>query len=47
MENFVFHNPTRIIFGKDSEQQIGSELHGYHKVLLHYGSGSIKRCGVR
>ena len=46
MENFVFHNPTRIIFGKDSEQQIGSELKGYRKVLLHYGSGSIKRSGL-
>ena len=46
MENFVFHNPTRIIFGKDSQQQVGRELKGYRKVLLHYGTGSIKRCGL-
>ncbi len=46
MENFVFQNPTRIIFGKGTENQVGSELKGYKKVLLHYGGGSIKKNGV-
>jgi len=46
MQNFVFHNPTRIIFGKETEQQVGAELSGYKKVLLHYGSGSIKKSGL-
>jgi alcohol dehydrogenase YqhD (iron-dependent ADH family) len=46
MENFVFQNPTRIIFGKGTENQVGSELKGYKKVLLHYGGGSIKKSGL-
>ena len=46
MENFVFNNTTKIIFGKGVENQVGSELKGYKKVLLHYGSGSIKKSGL-
>jgi len=46
MENFVFNNTTKIIFGKGAENQVGSELKGYKKVLLHYGSGSIKKSGL-
>jgi hypothetical protein len=46
MENFVFNNTTKIIFGKGAENQVGSELKGYKKILLHYGSGSIKKSGL-
>jgi alcohol dehydrogenase YqhD (iron-dependent ADH family) len=48
MENFVFHNPTKIIFGKDEIPNIGEEIakKGYKKVLLVSGSGSIKNNGV-
>jgi alcohol dehydrogenase YqhD (iron-dependent ADH family) len=46
MENFVFHNPTKIIFGKGSEIHVGDEIRQYKKVLLHYGQGSVKRSGV-
>ena len=47
MENFVFANPTKIVFGKDAEMQAGSEVRNYSsKVLLHYGSGSIARTGL-
>ena len=47
MNNFEFRNPTKIIFGKGSENKVGAEvaLHG-KKVLLHYGSGSIKTSGL-
>lgn len=47
MENFNFFNPTRIIFGKGEENNVGklSKQHG-EKVLLHYGGGSIKRSGL-
>ncbi len=47
MINFTFQNPTKIIFGKGSEQKLGEEikLRG-KKVLLHYGGGSIKQNGV-
>ncbi len=45
---FTFHNPTKIIFGKDKEKLIGDELKkaGIRKVLLVYGQGSVKRSGL-
>jgi hypothetical protein len=47
MLNFVFDNKTRIIFGKDTESQVGKYTKEYGtKVLLHYGGGSIKRFGL-
>lgn len=47
MENFIFHNPTKIIFGKNTETQVGVETKAYaDRVLLHYGGGSIKRSGL-
>jgi len=47
LENFVFHNPTRILFGKDQESKVGEEVKKLSKkVLLHYGTGSIKKIGL-
>lgn len=47
MENFVWNNPTKIIFGKDVEQKVGEETAKYtKKVLLHYGGQSIKATGT-
>ena len=47
MKNFNFQNETKIIFGKDTETEIASEVSNYSKkVLLHYGGGSIKKTGL-
>ena len=47
MDNFVFHNPTKIIFGRGTEAKVGVEAAAISKkVLLHYGSGSIKKSGL-
>ncbi|ERJ11440.1 iron-containing alcohol dehydrogenase [Haloplasma contractile] len=47
MQNFIYDNKTRIIFGKDTETQVGEEVKQYgKKVLLHYGGGSIKKYGL-
>ncbi|MGV1100499.1 iron-containing alcohol dehydrogenase [Thiovibrio sp. JS02] len=48
MFDFVFHNPTKIIFGKDKEALIGSELKaaGHGKVLLVYGRKSVQKSGL-
>ncbi len=47
MENFVYSSPTKIIFGKGTENKVGSETAKYgKKVLLHYGGGSIKKYGL-
>ncbi len=48
MKDFVFHNPTKIVFGKDKVLEVGKEIKsaGYNKVLLAYGQGSIKNTGT-
>lgn len=44
MENFVFHNPTKIVFGRDVVNQLGPEvIKKARRVLFLYGKGSIKR----
>lgn len=47
MQNFTFHNTTKIIFGKDTIAQLGAEAKLYgKKALFIYGQGAIKRNGV-
>jgi hypothetical protein len=47
MNNFTYMNPTKIIFGKGAEAQVGPETATHaKKILLHYGSGSIKKSGL-
>lgn len=47
MKNFTFQNPTRILFGKGTENQAGAEaLKWGKKVLLHYGGESAKKTGL-
>lgn len=47
MDNFVFHNPTSIYFGKGQIKVLDSVLAKYgKKVLLVYGGGSIKKYGL-
>ena len=48
MEAFQYYTPTKVIFGKDTHKQVGQVIrsYGFHKVLFHYGSGSIKRTGL-
>lgn len=47
MENFIFKNPTKIIFGRGTEESVGTEAAVYSKkVLLHFGGGSIKKSGL-
>lgn len=48
MINFEYHMPTKVIFGKKTEYEVGKELasNGATKVLLHYGKDSIKRTGL-
>lgn len=47
MDNFIYHNPTKLIFGKGQIDQLGKEVKKYgSKVLVVYGGGSIKRNGI-
>ncbi len=45
--NFSYCNPTRLYFGEKALDRLGGELDQYgSKVLLAYGSGSIKKSGL-
>lgn len=47
MINDIYYNPTKILFGKGMEEQVGSETAKYaKKVLIHYGSDRIKKSGL-
>jgi NADP-dependent alcohol dehydrogenase len=46
MENFTYHNPVKIVFGKGAIAQVADLVPAQDKVLLTYGGGSIKRNGV-
>lgn len=46
MNNFVFYNHTKILFGKGQISVISDELTDDSKILLLYGGGSIKNNGI-
>lgn len=47
MENAVYYNPTKVLFGKGAETYVGRELAKHtDRVLLHYGGGSAERSGL-
>lgn len=46
MLNFELKNPTKIIFGKGEIHKLAKEIPAGSKVLMVYGSGSIKNNGV-
>ena len=47
MNQFIFSNPTKLIFGKNQLEHLKTEVPQYgKKVLLVYGGGSIKRMGL-
>ena len=47
MENFEFSSPTKIIFGRRTEEHVGEVVKSYSsRILFVYGSGSIKKTGL-
>lgn len=47
MENFTYHNHTKIIYGRSTQNKVGEEVKKItDKILLHFGGGSIKRSGL-
>lgn len=46
MNNFVFQNPTKLIFGKGEIKRLSKLISKDKKILMTYGGGSIKRNGV-
>lgn len=48
MQNFTYCAPTKVVFGRGVEDQIGPELRarGASRVLVHFGGGSVKKNGL-
>ena len=47
MMNFEFYSPTRLVFGKGTADQIGTQIAPLaKKVLVHYGSDRIEKNGL-
>lgn len=48
MKDFTYYAPTQVVFGKQSEDQVGRLIkkYGGTKVLVHYGGGSAIRSGL-
>ena len=48
MKDFNFYAPTRVVFGRNSEEQLPQLIRQYggSKVLIHYGGGSARRYGL-
>jgi len=46
MNNFEYHNPVRVVFGKGTIARIAELIDPSEKILLLYGGGSIKKNGV-
>ena len=46
MQNFDFHNPTRILFGAGQIERIGELVPAQARVLVLYGGGSLRANGT-
>ncbi len=48
IKDFNFYAPTRVVFGRESEKQIGNLVkeNGGKRVLVHFGGGSAERSGL-
>ena len=48
MKDFNYYAPTRVIFGRESEEKLVEQIRQYGgtKVLVHYGGGSARKSGL-
>ncbi len=48
MQSFIYNNPTKVIFGRDAEENTAKEIKNFggKKVFIVYGSKSIKESGL-
>lgn len=46
MNNFIFQNPTRLIFGKGMIAELAKVLPADKKIMITFGGGSVKKNGV-
>ena len=48
MKDFNFYAPTKVVFGRESEEKLPQliQQYGSKKVLVHYGGGSARKSGL-
>ena len=48
MFDFKYFTPTKVVFGKNSEEKVAELVQefGGKKLLIHYGGGSVIRSGL-
>lgn len=46
MQNFIFQNPTKLVFGKGTISKLATLIPANAKVMITYGGGSIKKNGI-
>lgn len=46
MENFIFQNPTKLVFGKGMIAKLKELIPAERRVMVTFGGGSVKRNGV-
>ncbi|MDR2085330.1 MAG: iron-containing alcohol dehydrogenase [Bacteroidales bacterium] len=46
MKNFIFQNPTKLVFGKGQISKLSSLIPMDKKLMITYGGGSVKKNGV-
>lgn len=48
MLDFTYYTPTKVHFGKGKHKDVGKIIkdYGYKTIMMQYGQGSIKRCGL-
>ena len=48
MYNFKYFTPTKVLFGKGTDEQVGKLVKEQNckKVLIHYGMGSVVKSGL-
>jgi len=46
MQNFIYHNPTKLVFGRGTIGQLRDLIPAGQRILMTYGGGSIRKNGV-
>lgn len=48
MNNFIYHTPTKVYFGKNEEQNVGKIIKEFNvnRVMIHFGGKSAKESGL-
>lgn len=46
MDNFIFHNPTELVFGKGQIARLSKLIPAGKRIMLTFGGGSARRNGV-